>query len=871
MQKVYTNLSTGLRGLDDVFTGLRAGDNVVWQVDAIEDYIAFVHPFCREAVAARRQLIYFRFADHESLLPPGVTADVHEIRPDAGFELFISQIFDVIERAGIGACYVFDCLSELAVDWYSDRMLGNFFMLTCPYLYSYETITYFALMRNRNSSTAIDAIHGTAQIILDIYRQKTKRYLHPLKVYKRHSDTMYMLHAWEGERFVPVRASADIARILTSVPQPWLDFAVQRQDPWTRTFAEAQELAARLEPTNASRSEAAPVTRKLLSMAVTRDPQLLRLAEKYFSLHDVVDIGNRMIGTGLIGGKSVGMLLARAILRHENDKWAERLEAHDSFYIGADVFYTYLVVNGCWWVRRKMKDPASALDGAEEARQRILGGDFPKDIQDRFTAMLDYFGQSPIIVRSSSLLEDAYGNAFSGKYESVFCANQGKPEQRLDQFMAAVRTVYASTMNREALEYRRHYSLLEQDEQMALLVQRVSGQPYAHYFFPQIAGIGFSYNPFVWNSVIDPRAGFLRLVFGLGTRAVDRADDDYTRIVALNAPHLRPEGNFEEVRKYAQRRVDLLDLRTNGHESRYFDETVRDAPDLPLHLFASRDSELERRAAELQQKNVFSWMLTFDELLADTGFVAEMREMLAELEKAYQHPVDVEFTANFADQDNYWINVLQCRPFQIRGKAAEISIPQGLRPQDVLFRTRGPVIGNGFSAAVDRLVYVVAGAYSQMKQGDRYALARLIGRITHLDGARKAETIMLVGPGRWGTTTPSLGVPVAFAEINTVTILCECALMHEGLIPDVSLGTHFFNDIVELNMLYLAIYPERPGHILNQPFFQSARNALPDLLPDAAGWQHVVRVIDGSVLPKGARLHLSANTYQQEGVCFIET
>jgi pyruvate, water dikinase len=870
MQKVYTNPSTGLLGLDHVFTGLRAGDNVVWQVDAIADYVAFVHPFCREAAAEHRTLIYFRFADHEALLPPGVDADVHEISPHAGFEPFISQIFDVIERTGIGACYVFDCLSELGADWYSDRMLGNFFMLTCPYLYSYETIAYFSLIRNRNSATAIDAIHGTAQIVLDIYRQKETIYLHPLKVYKRHTDTMYMLHAWQGEQFVPVRASTDIARILTAAPQPWLDFAIQRQDLWTRAFAEAQELAARLAIGDGSPLSAAPLTRKLLGMAITRHPQLQRLAEQFLGLTDLLEIGSRLIGTGLIGGKSVGMLLARAIVKRANPRWAERLEAHDSFFIGADVFYTYLVVNGCWWVRRRMKDPTTALDGAEEARQRILGGAFPKDIQDRFVAMLDYFGQSPIIVRSSSLLEDAYGNAFSGKYESVFCASQGTPEARLERFLDAVRTVYASTMNREALEYRMHFNLLEQDEQMALLVQRVSGQSYGHYFYPQIAGTGFSYNPFVWNSAIDPRAGFLRIVFGLGTRAVDRADDDYTRIVALNAPRLRPEGDFDQVRKYTQRRIDLLDLSANQHQSRTFEETVRDTPELPLHLFASRDAELERRAAELSSRRAFSWVLTFDELLGETGFVAEMREMLAELDTAYQHPVDVEFTANFTEGDKYSINLLQCRPFQVRGQSAEINIPRGLPEQNVLLTTRGPIIGNGMAAEVERLVYVAPAAYGAMKQGDRYALARLIGRLTHLGGSRKANTIMLVGPGRWGTSTPSLGVPVSFAEINTVTILCECALMHEGLIPDVSLGTHFFNDIVELNMLYLAIYPERPGHLLNQPFFESAHNALTDLIPDAAGWANAVRVIDTSSLPKGVRLYLSADTYQQEGVCFID-
>ena len=118
---------------------------------------------------------------------------------------------------------------------------------------------------------------------------------------------------------------------------------------------------------------------------------------------------------------------------------------------------------------------------------------------DQFAEMLDYFGQSPIIVRSSSLLEDNYGNAFAGKYESVFCANQGSPQKRLEDFLSAVRTIYASTMSEEALRYRAHRGLLDRDEQMALLVQRVSGGLHGDLFFPQVAGVGLSYNPYVWN------------------------------------------------------------------------------------------------------------------------------------------------------------------------------------------------------------------------------------------------------------------------------------------------------------------------------------------------------------------------------------
>jgi pyruvate,water dikinase len=414
MRKVYSNLSTGLSGLDDLFTGLLPGDNVVWQVDAIADTVAFAHPFCKEATAERRPLVYFRFADHERLLPSGVSAQVYELRPEKGFESFIAEIFDVVERVGAGTFYLFDSLSELAVDWYSDRMLANFFLLTCPYLFSYDTVAYFSLIRGRNTSIAIDAIHATAQIVLDVYRKKERLYLHPLKVDRRHSDTMYMLHAWQDDGFEPVRSSAATTRILSSVQPPKLGYSIGGQDIWTRTFSKAESALSLGASQKAKPRANKRLIQRLVRMAVTRDPQLLRLADKYFELDDLVNIGKRMIGTGLIGGKAVGMLLARAILRRSNRKWVQRLEAHDSFFVGTDVFYTYLVVNQCWWVRRQLKHPATALDKAQEAKERILAGSFPKDIQDQFAAMLDYFGQSPVILRSSSLLEDAYGNAFSG-------------------------------------------------------------------------------------------------------------------------------------------------------------------------------------------------------------------------------------------------------------------------------------------------------------------------------------------------------------------------------------------------------------------------------------------------------------------------
>ena len=866
-------MSTGLPGLDRVLTGLQPGDNVVWEVDGIQDYLPLLGPLCSEASRLRRKLIYFRFARHAPLLSEECGAEIRVLNPEEGFERFLTEILDVIERAGPGAYYIFDCLSDLAADWFSDRMLGNFFMITCPFLYELDTIAYFALQKNRHSFHATHSIFNTAQVIIEVYRKESRLFLHPMKVWQRYSPTMYMLHSWEGDAFQPVTNSATITDILASVPKPWLEFTIHRPGVWARTFQGAQETLDALRAGQPPPHDPLEMFQRLMKMVVSREAHFQALAEKYFDLADLVEIMQRMIGTGMIGGKSLGMLLARAILKKSGAAWGCLLESHDSFFVGSDVFYTYLVQNGCWWLRRRQKDFNVYLQRAEEARQKILQGTFPDYIQQQFMEMLEYFGQSPLIVRSSSLLEDNYGNAFSGKYESVFLANQGTPQERLQAFMRAVRTVYASAMSDEGLSYRLHHGLLDRDEQMALLVQRVSGELHGHLFFPHVAGVGFSFNPFVWNEDIDPKAGMLRLVFGLGTRAVDRSDDDYTRLVALNAPLKRPEARLDEVRQFAQRRVDVLDLKANQLTSREFELVAQTFPENLIDLFATRDEDTPRHALNRDQQNAFFGVLTFDRLFSDTDLIPTMRTLCHTLQRAYNHPVDIEFTAHFTADGRFRINLLQCRPFQVKigGEGTRVKMPERVEPAHLVLQSHGPVVGHSLATVIDRLVYVVPSVYSQMSMSQRYSVARSIGRLTHLDPPGQRRTIMLVGPGRWGTSMPSLGVPVSFAEINTVSVICELTLMHEGLIPDVSLGTHFFNDLVEMDMLYLAVSPGREGHALNEEFVRRQPNQLARLLPSAGDLAGALLVVDSTALLDGGALQLNVDSMKQRGVCYWES
>ena len=118
---------------------------------------------------------------------------------------------------------------------------------------------------------------------------------------------------------------------------------------------------------------------------------------------------------------------------------------------------------------------------------------------------------------------------------------------------------------------------------------------------------------------------------------------------------------------------------------------------------------------------------------------------------------------------------------------------------------------------------------------------------------------------------PSLGVPVSFAEINTVSVLCEIALMHDALVPEVSLGTHFFNDLVEMDMLYLAVSPGKEGHFLNEEVIRRQHNCLTDLLPSAVDWAEAIWVIDPARLQPAESIVLNVDSMKQRAICFRET
>ncbi|HHV96192.1 MAG TPA: pyruvate kinase [Clostridiaceae bacterium] len=829
---LYNKVSTGIRGFDQVIDYLRFGDNVVWQVDSVSGYKKMVNYFAECARTENMSLIYIRFANHEPVLDVGAGQSIETYHIDArrGFESFATEIHNIITGKGKRVFYVFDCLTDLLEYWHSDLMIGNFFKATCPYLYELETVAYFAIKRNFHTYSTIAGIRETTQLLLDLYQINDKTYIHPLKVCQRYSPTMFFPHLIQGQEAICITSSSDASELFNRINR-----GEMRLDHWNTILNDAKKMLG------SSHEQQETVKKRLMHMLIGSDSRMFQLCDRYFTLKDILDIASRVIGTGFIGGKSVGMLLARKILEVEGgDSFTPYIEPHDSFFIGSDVFYTYIVQNGWWKLRTMQKTPEGYYKYAAELKEKLLHGTFPRDIQEQFIQMLEYFGQSPIIVRSSSLLEDNFGNAFAGKYESVFCVNQGTPQERYEAFEQAVRTVYASTMNEDALNYRMNRGLALQDEQMAILVQRVSGDQYGDYFFPHIAGVGISCNLYVWDESIDMNAGMLRIVFGLGTRAVDRTDRDYAKIVCLDNPLRIPPMNYEDQKKFSQHRLDLLSFAENALVSKDLDDVLF----LPLkadkNLFISPDYATEARIRELgYMVRELPYILDFKKLLAETKFPTVMREMLALLSRAYDYPVDIEFTANFNKDNGFKVNLLQCRPLRTKGLGKSVKIPELKDVKDCFFSSKGNFMGGSIRLPIDYVIFINASAYLKLNEQEKYEIARLIGLINK---EMKGKNAMLVGPGRWGSTTPSLGIPVHFTELCNIKVLCEYSSKKEGFMPELSYGSHFFQDIVESDIFYVAIFDGYQDVVFNPDRILQEENLLTSFLPESGQFKDVIHI-----------------------------
>jgi hypothetical protein len=597
----------------------------------------------------------------------------------------------------------------------------------------------------------------------------------------------------------------------------------------------------------------------------------VNIAKDWFTIHDLSEIRRRKIGEGKIGGKAAGMLLAARILSEvANEEIRSHLHIPESYFLGADLTYMYMTLNGLMhWGDQKYKPEEQIRAEFPQLQQDFLAGDFPQDTLEKLRDLLDQVGRKPLIVRSSSLLEDNFGTSFAGKYESCFCPNQGSPEENLAALIQAIKSIYASVFNADALLYRRSKELQDYDERMAILIQVVQGEQFNRYFLPHAAGVAFSRNLYRWSPQIRREDGFMRLVWGLGTRAVDRTGNDYPRLVALSHPLLHPEAAPKTVLHYSQQYVDLIDLEDNQFKTLPIHEVLT-ARYPPVRYLA----QVYQEGALLPLRSIFDGkrgglVLTFDELFRRTPLASWMQTLLRLLETHYKAPVDTEFTFQIHETEDrkpeLEISLLQCRP-QSQRKEITAHLPQALDPEDIVFATRR-MVPEGLVENIRLVLFVTPEGYFALPTpAARSEVARVIGRI---NAQLSGENYLCAGPGRWGTTNPDLGVSVGYSDIYNTRALVEIAGKGIGPDPEPSFGTHFFQDLVEANIYPLAVNIDDEEMVFNRKFFYDTPNSLHRFIPPEYGLENCLRLIEVDRFRPGHHIDLVMDDEQGRAVAFL--
>ncbi len=598
--------------------------------------------------------------------------------------------------------------------------------------------------------------------------------------------------------------------------------------------------------------------------------EFIKIAKDYVEIDDFAELIPRMIypqgSHGKLGGKGAGLFIASLILRKREKELPvlKDIRIPKTWYITSDGMHNFMSLNNLEEViEQKYKEIGQVRQEYPHIIQVFKNSRFTPEMVKGLSMALDDFGVAPLIVRSSSLLEDRLGSAFSGKYLSLFLANQGTKQERLESLMDAIAEVYSSTFGADPIEYRADRDLLDFHEQMGVLIQEVVGSHVGKYFLPTFAGVAFSNNEFRWSSRIKREDGLIRLVPGLGTRAVDRLSDDYPTLVAPGHPGLRVNVSIDETIRYSPNKLDVINLETNRFETVELKEFLsahgHELPGVEHLVSVIRDSTIQKINLFNTDFEKDDLVVTFEGLIENTSFINQMGAILKTLQTALNSPVDIEFAS-----DGKHFYLLQCRPQSYSQEVTPQPIPKDIPEKAILF-TANRYISNGKIPDITHVVYVDPQRYGELEQRDQLlAVGRAVGKLNLL---LPKHQFILMGPGRWGSRGDiKLGVNVSYADISFTAMLIEIARKKGNYLPDLSFGTHFFQDLVESGIRYLPLYPDDEGILFNEEFLLTSRNILAEVLPEYAALADVLRVIDVPEVTGGKVLQVFMNADLDEAV-----
>ncbi len=599
----------------------------------------------------------------------------------------------------------------------------------------------------------------------------------------------------------------------------------------------------------------------------------INVGRHHIEISDFYKIASRLIfpegSHGKIGGKGAGLFLAQQILARasEDIPALQNIKVPKTWYITTDEIKEFLYYNNLEELNtQKYKEMFEIRIDYPNIIQLLKNCDFPEGIVKSLSMALDDFGDSPLIVRSSSILEDQMGSAFSGKYKSLFLLNQGSKQQRLEALMDAIGEVYASLYSPDSIQYRSERNMLDSKEEMGIMIQEVVGSKIGPYFMPLFAGVAFSSNEFRWSPRIKREDGLVRLVMGLGTRAVDRVGDDFPILVSPGQPGLRVNMIPEEVKRYSPKKMDVLNFDQNSFDTidiaGFLRQYGHEIPNIQQVVSIYCSDYIKKPLAFDIDFEKDDLLVTFDGLFNDTTFIKQINMIQSILEDKMGTPVDIEFAV---DGNDFYL--LQCRPQSFRPETSPAAIPKDLPSSDILFSARRYIM-NGTINDISHIVYVNPEAYDELdKLDDLLKVGKAIGLLNLI---LPRQRFVLLGPGRWGSRGDiKLGVQVSYSDIYNTAALIEIARKKSNYVPELSFGTHFFQDLVESNIRYLPLYPDDKDVIFNEIFLKKSLNILEMLLPDLAYLQDVIRVIDIPGVRGGDVMQISMNADLDEALAYL--
>jgi len=522
-----------------------------------------------------------------------------------------------------------------------------------------------------------------------------------------------------------------------------------------------------------------------------------------------------LLGSGYCGGKAKGLAFADKVLA-ESELAGKVALPQLSYVLSSEIFEDHLHQN-------RMEDLCVEEDW-DNVQARFAASSFSSALKaDMERILLDFekIDNPPLVIRSSSMMEDSVDLAFAGKYDSFFSANIKDFEWRMAKLEECIRAVWVSTFNPSARKYRNKHGKIHCDESMAVIVQSMVGKERDNIYYPKVAGTIFSRIFRRPSPRIRKEDGLMCICFGIGTRTVDRGA---ARSFYLTNPSLRPSGNSPE--------------RIAGSSQEFFDYIDRDAGEIRtgfirdwLPVFSANHKDMDQYIEFYDEESDMLLpyslhsassagsrpLVSFPDFHKRQKYLFELaHDLIGLMEKGMGLPVDMEFAYDTTSRD---FRLLQLRPLAHFKEMARVVVPDV--PQERVIFQGNRMVSNGRLENIPYLVYVEPLQY--LSEWDPQRTARAVGA---LNDKLKGTNYILAGPGRWGSSNPAIGVPIKYGDIYNCGCLVELSAPQYHFSPELSYGSHFFLDMDSDNILYLPVFAGQKNNVYASDWLNSAEHEI---------------------------------------------